>query len=503
MIEKYTDAIRQALNGVLELLIQLALPLAIGLGLLGVVALVTVLLQRSAARNSDAVGEAWWVGFSWQRYAAERLGYISVALFLVVGWAALRTTRPLAQQDIRWRESAEATSNPAPDAPPVAQAGPALARLSERVYARTLTLPSNFLRRIGAEGVNVLAPYLTDPTAENVLRLRDNFQRRGRDVVFTREATLLNEEPVPFTNSQIKVKFRRLAGRAYEAAFEGHYTFANAEKKPSTLHFLFTPPEAGTVSDLSVTVGNTAVTEPSAATPDSNTYEWKSEMKPGEKQEAIVRYTVVGARTWSYDLGSQRRRVEQFSLEAETPGAIGYLRGSLQPTDESGNRLRWQMSDVVTAQQIALFFAPSLENQLYLQALSALPASFVLFLIGVVAVGLWVRPAPGAAGMLRPGHLLAALILFAFGLGSATVLAIYFGPVAGIICGPLLGAALASLVLGRYSLLATIPAATIPATFLSAANSGMLIFMITLFTLLAICFTLRSLTAMKPHISSS
>ena len=36
---------------------------------------------------------------------------------------------------------------------------------------RTLTLPPELLEGVGEEGVQVLAPYLQDPSAENVLRL--------------------------------------------------------------------------------------------------------------------------------------------------------------------------------------------------------------------------------------------------------------------------------------------------------------------------------------------
>ncbi|MDQ3812529.1 MAG: hypothetical protein M3347_01105, partial [Armatimonadota bacterium] len=464
MIEHYLEAVRRALSGVVELLTQLALPLAIGLGLLLVAAIVTLILQR----DND-----WRPELPWRRQMAVACGYGVVGLFLVVAWAALRTTRPLAQQDIRWRESAEATANPVPDAPPVSQYGPAVAALNERTYTRTLTLPPDFLSRIGAEGVGVLAPYLTDPSAQNVIRLRDTFRRSGRDVVFTRQATLLNEEPIPFANSQIHVKFQRLGGRAYEVEFEGHYAFQNAGEKPNTIHFLFTLPEAGAIRDLSVTVGGQAVTEPAGTEPggaepddsatarshpgDSDTYEWRSEMKPGERREAVVRYRVIGARTWRYDLGSQRRRVQQFRLEADPGGLVGFLRGSLQPTSDAGGTLRWEMADVVTAQQIALAFPPdTLGKQLYLQALSALPASLMLCLIGVLAIGLWFLEIPS------PARLLGGLILFAFGLGASTVLAIYLGPVVGVILGPLLGAGLAALVLGRHSLLALLPSALVP-----------------------------------------
>ncbi len=248
------------------------------------------------------------------------------------------------------------------------------------------------------------------------------------------------------------------------------------------MHFLFTLPEAGTLRDLSVTVGNQAVAEPNNSEENpSEIYEWKGEMAPGEKKEAVVRYRVLGARFWRYDLGSQRRRVQQFVLDADTAGPVGFLRGSLQPTDQTGKTLRWELGNVVTAQQVAISFpTDALGAQLYLMALSALPVSLVLFALGVVGLGAWCGTSPD------PARLLGGLALFGLGLGAATVLAIYAGSLAGLLVGPLAGAFLAAKVLGRRSLLVSLPAALLPATFLSPQNSGLLVLGLASLTFLAL-----------------
>src|SRR5207249_11349161 len=121
------------------------------------------------------------------------LGYTGLGLLVVAGWAVLAATRPLAREAIEWRESAEATAKPAPHAPPIHQYGPSVAAIVERTYTRTLTLPPEFLQPLGADGLGVLSPYLTDPSAENVLRMADTFHRSGRDAVFTREVTTHSE----------------------------------------------------------------------------------------------------------------------------------------------------------------------------------------------------------------------------------------------------------------------------------------------------------------------
>jgi hypothetical protein len=460
VIAQYIEAVCDALGGVLDLLTRLALPLAVCLGLLVLAGALLLTFHRDNPLPRE---------LDWRRYSANTFDYVLVGILAVAGWAALRTTLPLARQDLQRREATESTVNPAPDAPPVYQFGPAAAALVERTYTRTLTLPPDFLQRVGAEGVEVLSPYLSDPSAENVLRLVDTFRRSGRDVVFTRQVTRLDEEPLPFTNSQVRVRFQRLSGRAYDAEFEGRYAFSNSSARPITARLLFPLPSDGTIRDLNVTVGDRAVTEPN----DSGAYEWTGPMGPGAQREAVVRYRVLGARTWHYDLGSRRRRVQQFRLNADPGGPVRFVRGSLQPTASAEGTLRWELANVVTAQQVAIAFPPGFARKdSYLQALSALPAGFALFGIGVLVIGLRLRQVPG------PGRLAGGLGLFAFGLGASVVLANYLGPVAGVILGPLAGALLAAKVLGRPMLLAALPAALLPATFLSPHHSGLLVMLL-------------------------
>jgi hypothetical protein len=479
MIQHYIETIRRVLAGFYE---QMAWPLVGGIGLFLLIAALSFSWLKQNGRDEGEIIRLW------RRYGAEAFGYVLVALVFAIGWSGLQTVRVLALQDIHWRETAEVTKNPVPDATPVSQYGPAVARLSEKPYTRSLTLPPDFLNRLSSEGVEVLAPYLTDPTAGSLVRLRDTFKRNRRRIEFTRQATLLDEVPIPFTESKIDVRFKRLPDRAYEAAFEGHYLFENKHDSASTIHFLFTLPEAGAIRDLSIMVGKVALTEPTTkGTKNADTYEWKGEMQPGEKREAVVSYRVNGSRAWSYDLGSPRRRVQQFHLDADTGGGgVGFLRGSLLPTTDSGNSIGWDMSNVVTAQQIAVSFAPdSKRNQLYLQALSVMPVSLLLFLIGALVCGYWFGPPPTAE------RLLGGVLLFAFGLGSATVLTIYCGAPVAFICGPVIGAGLASATLGRHSLLAALPVALLPFAFLSEHNSGLIVFILTLLTLAAIFATIK------------
>lgn len=460
MIGTYEQAISNSLGAFLDFCIRLAMPLAIVIGFVALAAGLSLLLQKEAS---------WIHRADWVKLRSQLLGALAVTLIFIASWAGLRAVLPIAQEDLAWREAAEATTNPVPDAPAASQYGPTAASMVERTYNRTLTLPPDFLQRIGDQGIGVLSPYLTDPSAENVLRLADDFKRSGQNVVFTRSMTRLDEEPIPFSSSSVSVKFRRLAGQAYDADFEGKYLFANAGSEPIDARFLLPLPSAGAIRDLDVKVGEQAVREPNSV----GSYEWKGKLAPGEQREAVIHYKVLGARSWQYDMGSARRRVQQFRLDIAPGGPIRYQRGSLQPTTVSDKNLRWDLSNVVTAQHVAIVLPPESEGrESYLQALSAMPASLVLFMAGALVVGFRIRRLPSS------GRFAAAVGLFAVGLGSAVILANYIGPVAAILIGPIAGAFLAASASGPRSLAASIPAALVPAAFLSPQHSGLIGLMI-------------------------
>jgi hypothetical protein len=454
-MEQYLDAVFRALNAVRVQLSEWALPLSIAVGALALAGAAVLAFRRDDLQRLD-----------FRSFSTRVVGGAIVSLIVVICWAGLRAANPVARQAIEWRESATATLNPVGDAPGIYQYGPSIASVKEKTYTRTLTLPPDFLERVGEQGIGVLSPYLSDPSAENVLKLVDNFRRSGRDVVFTRQVTRLDEEPLTFESSKVSTRFQRLAGRSYDLEFEGRYLFNNDGSEPITARFQFPLPQEGTIRDISVQIG----TEPVPEQNDARVYEWKAELPAGERREAVVHYHVTGGRTWNYDLGSQRRRVKQFVLDAVPNGAVRFMRGSLQPASTQATTLHWELGNVVTAQQVALAFPPDIAGRDgFLQALRALPASLALFLAGILVLGLWRREMP------RTELSAIALVVFALGLGSAAVLANYVGTIAAVIAAPVLGALLATRVLGRAIFPIAITAALLPAAFLSADHSGLII----------------------------
>lgn len=392
-------------------------------------------------------------------------GWLLLAVGLAAGWNVFSMVERMARADMEWRESTTATSNPTPNAQPIRQFGPSVSTRVSRTYTRTLTLPPEFLKRIGTEGVGVLAPYLTDPTAENVTRLVDTYRRPGSDVIFSREATRLDEEPMPLAGSTVQVTFHRLPGRAFDLEFEARYRFRNSGTEAATTRFSFPLPEAGTVRDLTVQVSGESVEQK----PGGREYLWERELQPGEQKEARVRYRALGGRQWSYSHGSDRRRSEEFVLQAASGGPVRFIRGSLPPTETAGSQLTWRLNNVVTAQQIDLDFPPDLGGRsAFFQALGALPIALVLFAVVGLATG----------GIRLCGYSAAqsvgALGIFCLGLGAAPVLSNYLGSVGGVLLGCSAAAAGAAILLPRPCRAAAL-VAFIPAACLSPTHTGLLL----------------------------
>ncbi len=454
MAESYFEAVRQGLIGALELLVRLALPLGILLGL-GLIAAVLAVKVNGQKTDGEAV----------RAIATRVFSAVGLGLLMLCLWSGLREAQPLARDAIAWKDSAEATANPAPEAPPIDQFGPVFARMVEHTYTRSLTLPPDFLQRIGSDSVAALAPYLTDPTAQNVSRLVDSFKRSGEDVLFTRELTRLDEQPMSFDSSDIKVSIHRLQEQAYDADFKGIYVFSNPTSEKIHARFLVDLPQGGgTVQGLKITVGQQTITEPD----DRGYYTWQGDLAPSETKQAVVEYKSIGKSTWSYDLGSNRRRVRSFNLEATVDGPVEFEKGGILPSSRSGGKTVWHLTDVVTSQKLALSFPPSVAaRDAYLQAISLLPATLVL-LAGAMILAGWRQGSP-----LSPGQIAMGLTGFAFGATVMVVLANYASSGVAVIAGS--GVALV-LVLGvtRVRLLPVVlPVVLLPAAALSPTHTGL------------------------------
>jgi len=177
------------------------------------------------------------------------LQIVLVALSTLVLGASLVQSGKTVQSRRQTIQQASASRRREPNLSGIAQFAPAIAIVQDKTYTRTLTLPPDFATRVGAEGIQVLSPYLQDPSSENVLKLVDSFKRSGRDVIFTRELTRRDEIPVPGDFADVKVDFKDEGApsgrRHYSAEFVGEYRFKNPTANAAPMRFVFDLPEGG------------------------------------------------------------------------------------------------------------------------------------------------------------------------------------------------------------------------------------------------------------------
>jgi hypothetical protein len=466
----YVRAVQDALGGFVSLLVKLALPLSILFGLAIVSASIAYLMRKDEA--SDSL-------IAIQRACARLAGFCLMGLVFVVCWAALSQARAVATDAFEWQDAAEEVANPTEDAPPVTQYGPAVAILKESIFTRTIALPFDIGKRIEEEGVQLLSQYLPESGSTDVLDQSEKLEKKGNGFFLTRQVKRMEEAPIPFQKSSVSARFDSLGSRAYSVAFKGSYAFKNPEAEPRVVRFTFAPPEAGTVGDMQLSVdGRTLELD------DQGNYSWSGTMQPNEAKTATVGYKVVGSKTWSYDVGSRRRRVEDFHLSVQSPLPLKYVRGSIQPT-ASGQNPEWKLADVVTNQRVALSFpSDRIGRETYLQTIAMLPAAMALFAFGLLVVG-W-----RAGATVEPIRNAIAIVLFSFGLAGASVLANYLGSIAGVFVSFGLGIFGAFGIAGGRSLMASVPAAFFAAAFLSAEHTGLIIVLLALASLASYAFLL-------------
>ena len=426
-----------------------------------VFALVSAAIVWLAYRKIDPEGQA---NFSQRlRGYGGRLGQV-----LLVGLASLILCGTLVQAwkmvDTRRQtlQYASASRRREPNLSGIVQFAPAGAVIREKTYTRTLTLPPDFATRVGAEGIQVLAPYLQDPSSENVLKLVDSFKRSGQDVLFTRELTRRDELPVAADTADIKVDFSDEGApsgrRHYNAEFTADYRFKNPGEAQAPMRFLFDLPEGGgTVQEFYIQIGDQRVTEPN----ERGVYAWEGQVAPGAQVSAHVHYKVTGAAVYEYRLGSERRRIGDFRLVTTSPQPPQFSKSGIYPTRMAGSRAEWRLNDVLTSQSVSLVFPRAdMQAQLLDKSMSMTPIALVLFAIAA----LW----------LFPNRALWGTISFGLGLLSIPIFSSYASPLITTLVGSALAILAGGAVLrdSRGWVIAVL-AGLLPAVFLTTEHGGL------------------------------
>jgi hypothetical protein len=349
-------------------------------------------------------------------------------------------------------------------------------------YSRSVTIPGFLGQKLSTlEAAQLIAPYLVDPASENIKKLADSFKRSGKDLIFTREATVRQNDPVALELADVTVNFSfgdTGAGRSYYSAlFNGKYKFKNPNPEPTTLRFSFPLPEqSGTLSDFEFKFAGEVVPQPDL----SSGYIVEREVAANAEVEVSVKYKNQGAGTWTYDFGNRREPIKNFKLTVNTPRAVKFLRGSLYPNERGLSSLTWNLKNVITSQGVVLSFPERSLRETLTKVFSFAPLALLLASVWTFAWA-WRRQLK-----LEPVQVALMLLAFMVGIGAMAVLLGYVTPVIASWFGALLSLGLSSLVLGRRFLLPLAGSALAPLAFLSVGNAGLLLGILAVIVVLSI-----------------
>jgi hypothetical protein len=341
----------------------------------------------------------------------------------------------------------------------------------EVTYSRLVTIPGFLGQKLSTlEAAQLIAPYLVDPESENIKRLVDSFKRSGKDLLFTRDATVRQNDPVALELADVTMDFSfgdTGAGRSYYTAlFSGKYKFKNPNPEPTRLRFTFPLPEqSGTLSDFEFKFAGELVPQPDL----SSGYVIERELAANAEVEVMVKYKNQGAGTWSYDFGNRREPIQNFKLRVNTPRAVKFLRGSLYLSERGPSSLTWNLKNVITSQGVVLSFPERSLRETLTKVFSFAPLALLLVPVWCFAWA-WRRQLK-----LEPVQVALVLLAFTVGIAAMAVLLGYVTPVVASWFGALLALGLSSLVLGRRFLLPLAGSALAPLAFLSVGNAGLLL----------------------------
>jgi len=431
---------------------------AVGIGILDRARLLTLLAQVPGVLRRTAA----WIG------AAAALGAAVLLLHLVQVATDMRFSS---------MENAQTTSGADADATPMLQPAPSAYFLKQKTYTRILSLPPELLTRITTEGVDVLAPYLTDPSMDSVTRLSDTFRRSGKRIVFQRDATLVVQEPIKLDASTIDEDLNftdpAFGGRRsfFNSHFKAKYVFHNPVPKPAHVRFLFPLPNgSGTLSDARFVVNGT----PLDVSDLSNGFLWEGDLAQNAAATVEVSYANQGARGWSYGLAMRREPIAKLDLTVHSNRTPKYARYSVFPTTASrsfggSSTTSWHLENVVTAQNIGLVFSQLDVRETLARMLSFAPLVVVLAAV-FIAVTAWRRHR-----RITPLQASLAIAGFTLGLALSGIFTWYVPLIFAVVAGCAIALLLAIRALGRDFALPAALAAILMLAFLCVTNTSLIL----------------------------
>ncbi|MGE0490379.1 MAG: hypothetical protein AB7S38_14315 [Vulcanimicrobiota bacterium] len=255
----------------------------------------------------------------------------------------------------------------------------------------------------------------------SIIDIEDRLEQSGQTTWVRRKLVFRSYLGVPLELSDLKLDLRFVPDSvAYQSHFQASYLFHNPLDRKARLRFNFPLPlNSGTLNDFQMTVNG----EKSPAI-------WEGEVEAGGQVKVEVSYRNRGRRSWTYSPTQQRASIGQLTLKLTSDNQeIKFRRDSLFPTDGSAGDWHWKLSDVITSQDISLFFPTTSKRERMARVLEFAPLGMVLLLV--------------LAMMVKehdPGRLALLALTYAGSLVLTSYLWTYLGFTAAVTLGALVGA---------------------------------------------------------------
>jgi hypothetical protein len=467
MVQAVLDMLSEALRSIAAAAVPVAVALA------GIIVLALLVVVVVGVFDRDRVRWA----FAAIPLALRPLGaWLVFAVVLAGGVFVLHVVQLATDARFVAMEYAQNTSGADSDATSMVQGAPHASFISQKTYRRILTIPPFLVGRVTAEGVGALAPYLSDPSAENVTRLVDSFRRSGRNVVFQRDATLQVETPIKLDASTVDANVELVdptfGGRRtfYRASFDGKYVVHNPTGREARVRFTFPlPTGSGTLSEVRFLADGKAI----PVTDLTGGYVWDGTLAQDATTTFEIAYANQGARGWAYRLSSRREPIAKLDLAVHANRAPKFARYSLFPTSVShgiagGYTAEWHLQNVVTAQDVGLVFSRLDVRETLAKLLTYAP---VALFVAIVFVAAYARRRGYYVG---PVQATVAVAGYALGLALAGILTWYLPLVVGVVLGCAVAVVLALRALSRPFVLPIVLATLTMLAFLFVTNTSLL-----------------------------
>lgn len=228
----------------------------------------------------------------------------------------------------------------------------------------------NYINANGLENPNALnsmpgwSPDEVTYDTRPIVDVQDQLEKDQNAIVINRKITINRFLPMKLKSSDISLRltFKDRGNKAlrqyYEALFSGSYSFTNTFSDKKMVHFSFPLPYSSTLSNFKFKVDG----KDCPVQDITRGYEWNGELEPGKTVPVEVQYSHSGSKSWTYKLSSRREAISDFKLKVESNNPhIKFQRGSLSTDVRSkalgGATLTWNLSNIVTSQDISLYFS--------------------------------------------------------------------------------------------------------------------------------------------------